>query len=124
MLHVLQLRGLQNITGDLIIDDSLFEDETGTTADFDNRPYSVYNTFPDAALVNFQAQEFVVLPQKNNILVYADPPANNLEIRNQLQLVSGRCSTSALICQPHCRDHKSLQHLPASILLPAVNECC
>ena len=94
MLHVLQLRGLQNITGDLIIDDSLFEDETGTTADFDNRPYSVYNTFPDAALVNFQAQEFVVLPQKNNILVYADPPANNLEIRNQLQLVSGRCSTS------------------------------
>lgn len=91
MLHALQLRGLQNITGDLIIDDSLFEDETGTTADFDNRPYSVYNTFPDAALVNFQAQEFVILPQKNSVLVYADPPAQNLQIRNNLQVVSGNC---------------------------------
>ena len=94
MLHTLQLRGLKNITGDLIIDDSLFEDETGTTADFDNRPYSVYNTFPDAALVNFQAQEFVILPQKNNVLIYADPPAYNLEVRNNLQLVAGNCSTA------------------------------
>lgn len=94
MLHTLQLRGLRNITGDLVIDDSLFEDEAGTTADFDNHPYSVYNTFPDAALVNFQAQEFVILPQKNNVLVYADPPAHNLEIRNKVQLVSGKCFTS------------------------------
>jgi serine-type D-Ala-D-Ala carboxypeptidase/endopeptidase (penicillin-binding protein 4) len=94
MLHTLQLRGLRKITGDLIIDDSLFEDETGTTADFDNRPHSVYNTFPDAALVNFQAQEFVIVPQKNNVLVYADPPASNLQIRNNLQLVSGKCFAS------------------------------
>lgn len=94
MLHTLQLRGLKNITGDLIIDDSLFENETGTTGDFDNHPYSVYNTFPDAALVNFQAQEFVILPQKNNILVYADPPAENLVIRNNLKAVSGKCYTS------------------------------
>jgi serine-type D-Ala-D-Ala carboxypeptidase/endopeptidase (penicillin-binding protein 4) len=94
MLYALRLRGLREITGDLIIDDSLFDDETGSSADFDNRPYSVYNTFPDAALVNFQAQEFVILPQKNDVLVYADPPAYNLQIRNNLQLVSGKCSAN------------------------------
>lgn len=91
MLYTLQARGIRHITGDLIIDDSLFEIEQGSTGDFDNRPYSVYNTFPYAALVNFQAQKFVVLPQGNRIHVYADPPAANLEIRNKLQPVPGRC---------------------------------
>lgn len=91
MLHTLQARGIRHISGDLIIDDSLFEIEQGSTGDFDNRPYSVYNTFPYAALVNFQAQQFVVLPQGNRVLVYADPPAANLEIRNRMQLVPGRC---------------------------------
>ena len=91
MLHTLRARGIKHISGDLIIDDSLFENEQGSPGDFDNHPYSVYNTFPYAALVNFQAQQFVVLPQDNHVLVYADPPADNLEIRNNLKLVSGRC---------------------------------
>ena len=91
MLHTLQARGLHHIDGDLVIDDSLFENETGSPGDFDGRPYNVYNTFPHAALVNFKAQEFFIIPQKNNVIVYADPPAENLEIRNKLKLISGSC---------------------------------
>lgn len=91
MLHTLRARGISHITGDLVIDDSLFEIEQGSPGDFDNHPYAVYNTFPYAALVNFQAQQFLVVPQDKQVLIYADPPADNLEIRNHMKLVSGRC---------------------------------
>ncbi|NIQ13928.1 MAG: D-alanyl-D-alanine carboxypeptidase/D-alanyl-D-alanine-endopeptidase, partial [Candidatus Dadabacteria bacterium] len=52
ILHTLQARGLKHINGDLLIDDGLFEDEAGSPKDFDNRPFRVYNAFPDAALLN------------------------------------------------------------------------
>ncbi len=94
MLHALRARGLNEISGDLIIDDSLFKDETGSPGDFDNRPYAVYNTLPDAAMVNFQAHEFVILPQNGKVIVFADPPSATLQIRNQLQLVSGNCNAA------------------------------
>ena len=92
MLHNLRARGLREITGKLIIDDSLFEDESGSPGDFDKRPYQVYNTLPDAALINFNAQEFVLVPDHNQVLIYADPPAANLQIRNKLRLTSGHCN--------------------------------
>ncbi len=91
MLHTLRARGLKHINGDFVIDHSLFENETGSTGDFDGRPYHAYNAFPHAALVNFNAQEFFIIPQQNGVLVYADPPAENVQIRNNLKLVSGRC---------------------------------
>ena len=94
MLYTLRARGIQHIRGDLIIDDSLFENETGSTGDFDKRPYAVYNTFPSAVLLNFNAQEFVVLPGKHSVHVYADPPADNLKIRNNIKTASGPCYQS------------------------------
>ena len=94
ILHTLRARGIQDIRGDLIIDDSLFENETGSTGDFDNQPYAVYNTFPSAALVNFNAQEFVIVPETNRVHVYADPAASNLLIRNSIKPASGPCFQS------------------------------
>jgi len=92
MLYTLQNRGLKHINGDLLIDDESFEEETGTPADFDNRPYHVYNVLPAAALVNFRAHEFHIIPQKNGVHIYADPPAYNMQIRNKVQSVKGKCS--------------------------------
>ena len=91
ILHTLQARGLKHINGDLLIDDGLFEDESGSTADFDNRPHRVYNAFPDAALVNFRAHQFFFIPKGNKVHVYADPDAANMQIRNNIKLVSGNC---------------------------------
>ena len=91
LLFTLRNRGLQHIKGDLLIDDELFENEHGSPADFDNKPYRVYNTFPDATLLNFRAHQFHFVPLKNKVHVYADPPAANLEVRNRLKLVSGAC---------------------------------
>jgi len=91
ILHTLQARGLKHIKGDLLIDDGLYADETGSTGDFDNKPYRVYNAFPDAALVNFRAHQFYFIPQTNKVHIYADPHADNLQIINKVKLTKGKC---------------------------------
>ena len=91
LLFTLYNRGIKNINGDLLIDDEHFEEETGSPADFDNKPFRVYNTFPDAALLNFRAHQFHFIPMTNRVHVYADPPASNLQIRNKIKLVQGAC---------------------------------
>ena len=91
LLHTLQSKGLKHIDGDLLIDDGLFEETTGSPGDFDQKPYRVYNVFPDAALINFRAHQFHFLPQDDSVRVYAEPPAANLSVKNKLRLVEGRC---------------------------------
>ena len=90
-LFSLQSKDLKHIKGNLIIDNSMLEMEQGNPGQFDKKPYRAYNAFPDAALLNFTAQQFIFLPQSQNVKIYADPPSSNLEIRNKLKLVKGRC---------------------------------
>jgi len=75
ILFTLQAKGLKHIKGDFLIDDGEFENEAGSLGDFDNKPYRAYNVFPDAALVNFRVHEFNFVPQKDSLLIYADPRA-------------------------------------------------
>lgn len=91
ILFTLRNRGIQHIAGDLLIDNEHFEDENGSPADFDNKPYRVYNTFPDAALLNFRAHQFHFIPMDNSVHIYADPPASNLKIKNKVKLIKGAC---------------------------------
>lgn len=91
MLFTLRNRGLQHINGDLLIDNERFENESGSPADFDNKPHRVYNAFPDAALLNFRAHQFHFVPLDKKVHVYVDPPASNIKIRNKLRLVQGSC---------------------------------
>jgi D-alanyl-D-alanine carboxypeptidase/D-alanyl-D-alanine-endopeptidase (penicillin-binding protein 4) len=91
LLYTLRNRGIQHINGDLLIDNEHFENENGSPADFDNKPYRVYNTFPDAALLNFRAHQFHFIPMDKKLHIYADPPASNLQIRNKVKLIKGAC---------------------------------
>lgn len=91
ILFTLQAKGLKHINGDLLIDDGEFEDEVGSPADFDNKPYRAYNVFPDAALVNFRVHQFNFVPQKDSLHIYADPPAATMKINNKVKLTKGRC---------------------------------
>lgn len=92
ILFSLQAKGLQHIKGNLLIDDGAFEKETGSTADFDKKPYRAYNAFPDAALLNFSAHQFNFIPHKNHLHIYADPPASTLKIDNRVKLTEGKCN--------------------------------
>jgi D-alanyl-D-alanine carboxypeptidase/D-alanyl-D-alanine-endopeptidase (penicillin-binding protein 4) len=89
----LKKRGLNNIEGDLIIDNSFFANEYEDPAAFDGRGLRVYNVNPDALLVNFQAMRFELLPNPatGRVTVLADPMPANLSIVNRLKLRPGRC---------------------------------
>lgn len=93
LVRELRRRGVREIRGDVVIDNSYFELGSARPGDFDGRPYSTYNVVPDALLVNFQAVNFLFRPDPagNRVDISADPLPANLKIRNQVQLVDGSC---------------------------------
>jgi D-alanyl-D-alanine carboxypeptidase/D-alanyl-D-alanine-endopeptidase (penicillin-binding protein 4) len=94
-LFLRQLRqyGLLNIDGDFVIDNSYFDMPTIDRGRFDGQPLRTYNVVPDAFLVNFQAISFIFNPDPvtNRVEIIADPLPVNLDIRNRIELVDGRC---------------------------------
>ncbi len=93
-LRQLRQRGLRDIRGDLVIDNSYFSvPAEGPRGRFDGQPYRVYNVPPDALLINFNAISFLFRPdpQAQRVHVVADPQPANLTIRNELRLADGRC---------------------------------
>ena len=93
LLRALRRTGLEEINGDLVIDDSFFGDVDGRPGDFDGQPYRTYNVAPNALLVNFKAVRFQFLPDPNgrDVLITADPLPDNLNIVNRLRLADGPC---------------------------------
>ena len=90
-LLLIRQHGIHTITGDLVIDDSLFEVTNHNRAQFDGRPLRAYNVEPDATLVNFSATHFVIHPVANRIIVFADPPLSDIVVENNLKPQSGKC---------------------------------
>lgn len=88
LIRGLRLSGLEQITGDLVLDQSYFADEPGDPAEFDGQPLRAYNVLPRALLVNFQAVQIRLLPQARRLRVVADPP---VPIDNYLKLANGPC---------------------------------
>lgn len=86
-------RGLREITGDVVGDDSYFDPGPPDPGEFDGRPYQAYNAPPDALLLNFQAIRFNFFPdaQTGRVRVVPEPAPANLKIDNDLKLVRGRC---------------------------------
>lgn len=88
LIRGLRQTGLEEVTGDLVLDQSYFAGEPGDPAEFDGQPLRAYNVLPQALLVNFQAVQLRVLPQTKQARVVADPP---LPVENHLKLVAGPC---------------------------------
>ncbi|MBW7929989.1 MAG: D-alanyl-D-alanine carboxypeptidase/D-alanyl-D-alanine-endopeptidase [Gammaproteobacteria bacterium] len=97
LIRELRLRGVREIRGDLVIDNGYFDMGSAAPGDFDGRPYDTYNVIPDALLVNFQAVNFLFRPDVDGrrVEIIADPLPANLRIRNQVQLVDGKCGGDA-----------------------------
>jgi len=88
LLRGLRQRGLRDIDGDLVIDNSFFVVAPEDSGAFDGQPYRVYNVTPQAFLINFRAVNFIFRPDpdEQSVQIIADPAPANLEIRNQLQI--------------------------------------
>jgi len=93
MLGALRRTGLEEIHGDLVIDDSYFGAPAEDPGAFDGQPYRTYNVTPSALLVNFKAVRFQFLadPASRAVVITADPWPANLVMRNELELVGGAC---------------------------------
>lgn len=84
-------RGIRVITGDLVIDDSLYDIAAHDRTVFDGKPQRSYNVGPDPALVNFSSTRFVIDPIPGRTAVLADPPLAGLHVHNELKIAGGKC---------------------------------
>jgi D-alanyl-D-alanine carboxypeptidase/D-alanyl-D-alanine-endopeptidase (penicillin-binding protein 4) len=89
----LRLRGLTDVAGDLVIDNSYFSLTPGDSSEFDGEGLRAYNVAPDALLVNFQAVHLTFRPDavNNQVELLADPVPANLSFDNRLKLKRGYC---------------------------------
>lgn len=96
-VHALRAKGLSEIRGDIVIDDTAFALPPEDPGAFDGRPNRSYNVEPDALMVNFQSVEFRMAPNAatRSIDIVATPAPVNLAIDNRIRFVAGRCSGAA-----------------------------
>lgn len=93
LLREIQRLGVNQIMGDLIIDDSYFTVPDSDPGEFDNKPERAYNVLPNALLTNFKAVNFHFFPASDGISVKikTDPELPNLIMENNLRLSKGKC---------------------------------
>jgi len=95
LLRQLRAQGLQNISGNIVLDRSRFGTPSSLPFDpmaFDSKPMRPYNVGPDALLLNFRAIQVVLTPQNGAVLARLDTPLASASVDNQLQLSDGPCS--------------------------------
>ncbi|WP_129776345.1 D-alanyl-D-alanine carboxypeptidase/D-alanyl-D-alanine endopeptidase [Peristeroidobacter soli] len=94
----LREQGLAKITGDFVVDHSFFAPAEGNRGEFDSQPFRSYNVLPDALMVNFQTSRFTLITneQRGRPLILVNPLPVNLDLQNQVRLVSGKCYTSGV----------------------------
>lgn len=91
LLRALRARGLQHISGDLVVDNSYFEVAEEDPGAFDGEPFRSYNVAPDALLVNFKSVRFGFYPEGKGVRVVPDPVLANLNIDNRIGVTRGSC---------------------------------
>jgi len=117
LVKALRDKGLKEIQGDVIIDNSFFSLPTYDPAAFDGKPFRVYNAQTSALMFNFQATRFLFRPITNeqslnnqflnnrslssskktslgSVDVIPLPKIIDFDFDNQIKLVKGRCRRS------------------------------
>ena len=94
MLQGLQQAGVRHITGDIVLDDSLYRlsPQERDAAAFDGKPWAAYNAVPHPLMVNFRTVKMQVTPQAGKPKLALVPEIVNWKIDNQLQVRKGKCS--------------------------------
>lgn len=92
LLREIRARGIREIAGDLVIDDTLFAANEETPGEFDRQPYRAYNVLPSAMLVNSNAVEFRVMRDGARVKLYMDPPLHGFRVENRIKSRQGNCA--------------------------------
>ena len=91
MLRSIRRAGIDEIAGDLLIDDSYFDIGTYDAGAFDSQPLRAYNVSPNALLTNFKVVRYWFEPNGQAVKVSVDPALDNLRVTNQLRVAPGSC---------------------------------
>lgn len=116
LVKTLRVKGLKEIKGNIIIDNSYFKLPRHNPAAFDGKPFRVYNVQSSALMFNFQATRFLFRPKlkkpektkqtkkksrkKNqresigSVEVIPYPQINGFKFENQIKLIKGKCRKS------------------------------
>jgi D-alanyl-D-alanine carboxypeptidase/D-alanyl-D-alanine-endopeptidase (penicillin-binding protein 4) len=91
MLREIRRLGIDEITGNLLIDDSYFDTGEYDPAAFDRRPLRAYNVAPNALLMNFKVVRYWFEPNGSVVTVRLDPALENLNVDNRLRVIQAPC---------------------------------
>ena len=91
LLMSLQQAGIKQITGDLVIDKTLFAKSVGDRHTFDDETWRAYNAEPSAFLVNGRNTSFKFVATDVGVNVTQEFELPEVQIVNNMKLRSGAC---------------------------------
>jgi D-alanyl-D-alanine carboxypeptidase/D-alanyl-D-alanine-endopeptidase (penicillin-binding protein 4) len=91
LVRRIRLEGIEEIAGDLLLDDSWFDVGEHDPGAFDGQPLRAYNVGPNALLMNFKVVRYWFMPDGNKVTVRLDPALDNLGVVNRLTVRQGYC---------------------------------
>jgi len=93
MFKALQARGVREVRGDLVLDNSIFAPVARDPAEFDGEPLRPYNSTPDGLLVNFKALILSFTPDGDSgtARVRSEPPLAGVAIDASVPMNSAPC---------------------------------
>ena len=93
LMRAIQDKGVRQINGDILLDNTIFRLPAHDAAAFDDDPLRPYNVGPDGLLLNFKALIFKFIPDPANhrVLVQSEPPMAGVAIPTEVPAVGGAC---------------------------------
>ncbi len=85
VLHGIRAKGIRNIQGRLVFDNSHFSIPRQSAGAFDGKAFAAYNAQPDALLYNERISSFQVSARGKRVHVSTSTPAYNLKIVNLMR---------------------------------------
>ena len=89
IVKALKSKGIQKITGNIIIDRSFFRVSSKNNSGFDEHTYSPYNAMPDAMMYNERISTICVIPKRKD--VRKKELDGSYQIINKLKVVNKPC---------------------------------
>jgi len=94
LLRQIQVRGIRQINGDIILDRSVFNVPSIDPGAFDDKPMRPYNVGPDGFLLNFRALRFTLQPDNGRPRILMETPSEGLRVDNQLRATNNECGSN------------------------------
>ena len=91
VLKGIRQKGIRNISGRVVFDNSYFNAPRQSAGSFDGRALSHYNAKPDALLFNERLSSFHVSARGKRVKVTTSTPAANLKIVNRIRKTRRGC---------------------------------